>query len=452
MSMKIAVLVNEDFKEMVLGLNSSLGYIVAAFDLGHDVYICKINENGQISHKIEAIFLNKNNAQILIDEFCNQNRKITKSLENQELPVKKLVKNIELFFEKREISFNEIDFVIQRLEPMKPPFPPFGDVDINDFLRNFSTQIFTKNKNYNLPIDCFGDKEFPLELDDENVAVPTFVSFLSDENMAQKARKIGEKIIIKPDNSAQAFGVFAVEFDEDGFDLAGILQEKISDFKNSQTFKIKPSIDDLEFRKMLDILFFVQDLKAKNKILNKKISEFTQIEIKAGAKALYGQKILIQPFIQGVKIGDIRIVLAKMRDGNFVIIGAVFRKNISKNMQNFATGIMSGSSIPFEIMDILSKEEQKDLIAKTNYVISQLNGKLRQKYENCYELGLDFLLFGDEKRVFLGEANHHCQGLIPLSEALATRKFYDKINGVKIDYDGGLGVAKKVILQWINNS
>lgn len=478
-----------------MGTNTTLSYILAAVDLDHDVYVYKIDEKGELKKNAIAIFLNKNNAQKLIDKYREENEKISnfasdfkkdatsaalKGLEvvYPALPVKFFVGDFIKNFEKREFSFDEIDFVIQRLEPMKSPFPPFGEIDINNFLRNFSTKIFTKNTNYNLPINCFGDKELPLILKDKNASVPTKTSFLDDIEIVDKIRNIAQKkadscgifnffkkflwsvcarcnvlsntkIILKPDSSAQGYGVFALEFRTvQGLNLQQILQEKMANLTTLQTVKINDKINDEELKKILKILFFVQYFKIKKIISDKIIADFTNDEINTGAAFLYGQKILIQPFIEGVKIGDIRIILAKMRDGNFAIMGAVFRKSVVKNKENFLTGIMSGDSIPLLIEDFLTADEQRDLIKKTNYVVNQLNTKFRKKYENCHELGLDFLLFGDKKRVFLGEANHYCQGLIPFYEAIAHNHesaFYNKIKGVKIDGEGGIGIAKRII-------
>ncbi len=212
--MKIAILINEEISKMVLGVNTTLSYILGTVDLGVDVYVYQIAKNGEISKQVEAIFLNKNNAQNLVDSYRHQNQKIMQSLDDGAFPAKKLVEDLGFVFENKKISFDEIDFIIQRLEPMKPPFPPFGEVDIDNFLRDFSVRIFTKNKNYNLPIDCFGDKELPLMLENKSVATPTEISFLDDEKMLEKIAKFGKKVILKPDNSAQAFGVFCLEFDE----------------------------------------------------------------------------------------------------------------------------------------------------------------------------------------------------------------------------------------------
>src|SRR3989338_2484243 len=246
--MQIAILINEDFKKMVVGANTTLGYILAAVDLGHDVFVYKIDEKGSLRKKDKAIFLNAKNVKNLLEKFRERNAYIgTVSVENIEpLQDKLFVFDVEKKFEEREFSFDEIDFIIQRLEPMKPPFPPFGEIDIKDFLQEFSTKIFAKNKNYNLPINCFGDKELPLMLDDKNVAVPTKISFFYDEDLAKKVKEIGKKVILKPDNSAQGYGVFLLEFESLGLDLQQILQEKLSNLIKWQSFRIKDGIDDAE--------------------------------------------------------------------------------------------------------------------------------------------------------------------------------------------------------------
>ena len=59
--MKIAILINEEISKMVLGVNTTLSYILGAVDLGVDVYVYQIAKNGEISKQVEAIFLNKNN-------------------------------------------------------------------------------------------------------------------------------------------------------------------------------------------------------------------------------------------------------------------------------------------------------------------------------------------------------------------------------------------------------
>ncbi len=437
--MKIAILVNEDFNKMVVGVNTTLSYILSCVDLGFEVFICEFHKQ-KLAKKINAISLNSKNCGDLVKKFQEENQRISfVNVKNyQILQEKILVENIKNNFDYQEISFDEIDFVIQRLEPMKPPFPPYGKVDIVDFLREFSTEIFTKNKNYNLPIDCFGDKELPLMFDDKNVAVPTSVSFLNDLEIVKKVRNFGKKIILKPDNSAQAFGVFAIEFDENGFDLENILQEKISNLILLQTFKIK-DVSDENLQKILNILFFIQDLKIKKEDLDKSVFEFSNEEILTKAQNIFGNKILIQPFIQGVKNGDVRVVLAKSKKGDFEVIGEIFRKNISIDDKNFTTGIMSGSSIPAQIQEFLTIDEISDLRKKTDYILTQLNEKLRKKYQFCQEIGLDFLLIGDGQKVLLGEANHYCQGVIPLLEAVIK-------NQENFGYDGGLKITKQIIL------
>jgi hypothetical protein len=434
--MKILVLINEDFFETRLGINTSLAYCLACVDLGHQVFVYQIPENGDLKKQIEVIFLDKNNAQNLVDEFKLQNAKISE---------KKLVKDV-FKSQKTQINFNEIDFVIQRLEPMKAPFPPVGSVNINQFLGDFSSRIFTKNKKYNLPINCYGDKELPLILGNE-IEVPTEISFFDDEDLIKKITQNlqkYQKIVMKPDDSAQGYGVFALGLDKNGFDVKYFKENILEDFLSIQNYKIKEVN-----REIIEILLFLQQKKIKNEHFSQKIGDFDKKYLQKEAKKLYGDKILIQPFFEGVKTGDIRINLLKI-DDEFKVFGAIFRKSITNNQDEFKTSFITGSSSAKRIEEVLSQDEQDDLASKIAIILQKLNeSELRKKYQNCNELGLDFLLKGDEKQVFLGEANHYCQGLIPVSEALEneakTESFYQKIGGISFDYDGGLGVLKNVV-------
>jgi hypothetical protein len=49
-------------------------------------------------------------------------------------------------------------------------------------------------------------------------------------------------------------------------------------------------------------------------------------------------------------------------------------------------------------------------------------------------------LVGDSKNIFLGELNHHCQALVPVSEAMA-RAVNDKAN-----YGFGLGFTTQGLM------
>ncbi len=217
------------------------------------------------------------------------------------------------------------------------------------------------------------------------------------------------------------------------------------------SFKIKASCGLEELTKIVKILCYVQYLKTiPNFLKGQYFQVMSYSEIMHNANLLYGDKILIQPFLEGVALGDIRINLAKNNAGNFEIVGSVFRKNIN-NDDNFTTGITAGHARAVRVEEVVTQEEAKNLKSKINFILEKLNNELKDKYKNSLELGCDFLLKGDKKTVYLGEVNHYCPALAPLSEALQNKalkhSFYDEIGGVKINYDGGLAVAKYV-LKW----
>lgn len=421
---KALILINENFHQMTLGANATLAYVLATIELGFEAIILELQKN----NSSQALHLNQQNCQKLITKFREKNEKIAKNFE------KTTISDENIEFLPKKFDFNEIDYVIQRLEPMNPPFPPYGEEKIEDFLQEFSEKTFTKNKKYNLPINCFGDKELPLQF--QGVAVETKIHNIGDELEIS-----WPKAIIKPLDLAQGVGIFAIEFDENGLDLGEILAQNAKNLAKKQVFHIKKQ----NLTKILEILLFLQSLDKEN---DKKLADFSENEVKSGIKRLYGDKILLQPFIKGVEKGDIRIILAK-KDEKFAIFGAIFRKNANFG-ENFKTGVVSGGAVPRNIDEELTFSEKSDLISKIEQILAKLNGDLAQKYANCYEIGLDFLLFGDGKRVFFNEANHHCQGLVPMAEFFAESDFYKDLKGEKIIVDGGLGVAKNILKNWLS--
>lgn len=463
--MKTLILINEDFDKMILGQNTTLAYILAAVDLKHDVYIHKIAAEGFFSGEIiDAINLNFEKNSDLVRKY--------KELNNLALTDSRKVSVRDfgqINFAESKIKVTDVDYIIQRLEPMKPPFPPIGKIDIKEYLQKLQ-DIFS-DKKFNNPSDCYDDKELPLILDQDraNLATPTLIAELFDfveaENILRKNSSVTKnnfptiknlcqtfqtnKIVIKPQNSAQGFGVFAVEFVADGDDLQKIQEHN---FWSHQSFKIKDKLPQDEFKKIVEILCFGQFLKTQNNNPKIQLQNFTPKAIKNGAISLYGEKILIQPFLAGVSLGDIRINLAKNKNGDFVVVGSVFRKNINENSDDFTTGITAGHARAARVEDVVTLDEEKNLISKINFILDKLNNDpaLQKKYKNCLELGCDFLLKGDKKEVFLGEINHYCPALVPFSEALEQQtknsSFYQKINGIKVPYDGGLAVMKEIIV------
>lgn len=448
--MRTIVLINEDFLEMTLGQNTSLAYILSAIEIGHEVNVCRVSPDGSFKKDaLEVIKLTQKNSQKLIKKYKEENQKLI-ALNGKPKLVK--VKEIENNFKKIKISVSDIDFVIQRLEPMKSPFPPAGKIDPKKYLKNLAN-IF-KGKIFNNPIDCYSDKDLPLILEKKfkNLATPTLKLKFSDKfnDKIYLAKNFGNKIVLKPENAAQGFGVFLIEFDKKGENIENILIKNLSDLVKTQTFKISEKKD---LNKIIEILCYTQFCAANNISKNILVKDIKKTELKKGIKSLYGNEILVQPFLEGVRVGDIRINLAKNSQGNFEVTGAAFRKNINLNDDSFTTGIMSGHAIAKRAEEILTKKEQSDLIKKTDFIVASLNGFLKKKYKNCLEIGCDFLLKGDGAQAFLGEANHYCQALIPHSESLenqnGNKSFYKKIKGVRIAYNGGLGTVKYIIEQQI---
>jgi D-alanine-D-alanine ligase-like ATP-grasp enzyme len=270
---------------------------------------------------------------------------------------------------------------------MKAPFPPVGEKNINDVLRDLRAQF--PRHIFNCPIN-FSDKELGKFSD---IATPTAEFKLSDENYAQKIELMGEeyekiyqnffpekkrKVVIKPKDLAQSLGVFALDL-------------------------------------------------AKEKDVKKACIEH--------GEELYREQILVQPFLEGVRQGDIRATIIKNEESDFECAGYTFRKSLrSAESEDFTTGYIVGGSTPRPILD-LTKNEQEDLQKKCEKVLYVLNGELREKYRDVIELGADFILVGNGHQVFLGEINHNCPGLVPVSEAMGDEK----------KYEGGLGIVKRLI-------
>lgn len=374
--MKTLVIINESLAEMFLGKNTTLAYILAAAD-SYDVYVWNFAENF-------CIKIDEKQAEILTKKYTEINRQIRNFLpEVAAVKVKDLIE--ENFVDAIEITSD--DLIIQRLEPMKAPFPPVGEENINDVLRDFRIQF--PRHIFNCPID-FSDKELEKFSD---IATPTAEFKLSDENYAQKIELMGEeyekiyqnfspkkkrKVVIKPKDLAQSLGVFALDL-------------------------------------------------AKEKDVKKACIEH--------GEEFYRGQILVQPFLEGVRQGDIRATIIKNEKSDFECVGYTFRKSLrAAESEDFTTGYIVGGSTPRPILD-LTKNEQEDLQKKCEKVLYVLNGELREKYRDVIELGADFILVGNGHQVFLGEINHNCPGLVPVSEAMGDEK----------KYEGGLGIAKRVI-------
>jgi hypothetical protein len=303
---------------------------------------------------------------------------------------------------------------------------------------------------FNCPINL-GDKETPQKINrilKEKIATPTAEFSIDDETILNQVKSMSAeykklykktfaKLVFKPKDSAQSLGVFAVEFCENGLDFLSLKNQEIAELHSMQLYKIKNNLNEKELKKIIEILCYVQNFKS-----DKSLIELTRAQILKNAKKLYHGKILVQPFLEGVKSGDIRTNFLKDKKGNFYVAGSTFRKSLRLEDKNFTTAYSNGGSTSQPI-EILKKKEIKNLKKKIKMILDALNGDLKEKYKNVIELGADFILVGDLKNIFLGELNHHCQALVPVSEAMA-RAVNDKAK-----YEFGLGFTSKGLLNAI---
>lgn len=459
--MKLLILVNEEFAEMSLGQNTTLAYVLAGISLGFDVAIFDLSKDllpQNSSTKIVATFLDKNNnsLQNLVKEFQLTNNKILNLAQSKnfvELSKFKAPKVGDLLNEtltKQEFLLSDFSKIIQRLEPMKKPFPPLGNEKIDNIL--LQLKALFPNKIFNFPLNL-SDKQAPLEINKilkTNIATPTNEFELKGKNIGEKLnfsvldyQKIyhnnDAKIVIKPENSAQSLGVFSIDFKENGDDLEMLKQRIICEISQKQIYQIKQNLPIQDLEKIVTILCFVQNVKSnKNFNLNQKIEDVNFDKITEIALQLYNDKILVQPFIEGIKLGDVRASIIKDGENNFYCMGFTYRKSLEKDSKNFTTGYSTNKSMPLPI-SYLTKFEKENLKNNTAKIIEVLNKNLRQEYSKITELGFDFLLVGDEENILLGEINHHCIGLATISEAM------NKIDDENNFYEGGLGFARKFI-------
>ncbi|MBL6664223.1 MAG: hypothetical protein ISQ34_00065 [Rickettsiales bacterium] len=429
--MKSLIIINEDFFEMHLGQNTSLFYIVDALKKQHSVYIWNLDEQflTKRESEISCYVLEKNshNAQKLVEQYEKFNAHIIHLIENEDfnslLNVKTPnVATLALKIDKKEVKLAEFDNIIQRLEPMKAPFPPQGDCNIDDYLRQLKTLF--PHKKIHLPIGL-NDKLLPLKLNTllkYEIATPTFVTRLNDKNIKEKInlaikkyqhiyQSDDKKLVIKPIDSAQSLGVFAMEFRANGYDLEEILQKTTHELNEAQIFHINDDLLGDVLRKTLHILCYAQVIDS-----NQKLSQISLDEISNEAKKLYKDYILIQPFIEGVRQGDIRANIMKNDNNEFYLAGYVYRKSIQKD-DNFTTCYSGGKAISLPIK-YLTQAEQENVKEHTKHILNALNNDLKHEYKDVLELGFDFLIVGDDKNILLGEINHHCPALLPISQNL----------------------------------
>ncbi|MBM5782489.1 MAG: hypothetical protein FJ368_03615 [Pelagibacterales bacterium] len=497
---KTLAIINEPFEEMVVGKNATLAYIVSALELGHKVLIHNMPKEVQDfpsspKDRLEVIELDprQKQAQDLVSRYkeknselkdliseavVNKDPNILQTFENEKVKDTLRIRSqtdSKLFVTQEEIQ--HITNVIQRIEPMKSPFPPEGRGDLRKTLDQIRRAF--PHLSFNCPIYCdetglpqlLVDKDTPQRMNEilqssgqQVIATPTqeftigssikekFDS-MSNEYLSLFPDKTNPKIVIKPKDSAQSLGVFSLEFSSDttAHNLQSLQNSTHESLKEQQLYKIKDNLPESELQQITETILYLESLKTNPREYqnrsNFRISEIDKTSQIATARNLYDHEILAQPFLEGVKSGDIRANIAKNGDGNFELLGLTFRRSNRVSDSKFTTCLTTGGSSPFPT-SLLTEEEQTDLHQKINLMLDLLNHPelpLKNKYSNTSEIGVDFLLKGDGKNVFLGEINHHCPALTPISEIM---NFLS--SGIEANYDGGLKLIKSAITAQIS--
>ena len=400
---KLVIINNEPIENMAIGLNSTLFYALINIFHGKKVYFLDVSKwdntfiinpsllelQQDLALELLSKYKQENN---LIRDKAKQQQKHILSIVSQYLNTKNLLKNITNQKEIEQIV-KEASF-LNRLEPMKAPFPPCGLENFQEFL----TKLQQNFSNIHCPVDL-SDKEYV-----NNLSTPT-ASFKT-KNLWQNQQKIQNaflqvitdfkklypqlpniKIVIKPKDSAQSTGVFSIEFIEQKEEFVAL---------NSQQYLVNNNILKSSAKSQTDLLInLLQKQCLQNNNSQQKIID------------IYGAEILLQPFLAGITIGDFRTILFKDNQQKFYVAGTVFRQKISQN--GFTTCATAGQSI-ITTADKYLKNLQP-FINKTLKYLQENN----LKYKNVHFMGLDFIAkTADAKEFFLGEMNMHCPALISM--------------------------------------
>lgn len=437
MQKKVAILINEDFLMMRLGVNTSLAYIAGVCDLGYEPFIVNIDNQDPFQDTLQAFNLPQKCQNVLVEGFKDENWRYF----NSSNVAAQVVADLGLHHTMKRVKMTDFDLVLQRLDPISPPFLSSAKIDINHLLLDFVNFHQIEGSGFNLPVNCFKDKEFAQNISDdmaiatkESDGVETLV-----QNIVEMIDQDFTKFVIKPDNLGQSKGVFAINFIKNGLDLVDIEELGIAKIQNHQIHNIKKNSSNLKI--ILLNLLFCEAIKGSQLDDKMDFVNYTEEDRLAQISKFFSSKILLQPFIEGVAKGDVRVNIAKI-DGKFMLLGKVFRKPYFSNSdENFTTCVTSNAAKAVAIEDVLTEEEVVDLNSKMSIVLEKLNGEFAQKYQSCNEIGLDFIVLGDGKKLLLNEANHYCPALMPMAENVD--------RSLKSDCDGGLFLAKKLINNWL---
>lgn len=404
------ILINEDPASMKLGINTTLLYaLFCATEIDLEVNFIRLDENPDFPNQIQNIYkIDKNFAQLLFKNYQDANQQIRHSayfLEKYDAPnLGEVLKQNEI--ENFILKIKDSDFIkkalkgvlLNRIEPMKPPFPPHGKNDINQFLKNLIAHF----SNVHAPINL-SDKEFISDLSAPTIEIKTQNLIDFDKNIVAKAIKnsidqyhqlyphhSNSKIVLKPKDSAQSLGVLALEFVKNG-EINSVVQIN----PNQQIYKIDSGV------------LFDNDLLTN--IIKKSLE--AQIVFGNNIVDLYGDTILAQPYLAGVEIGDFRAIIVKNNHDKFEYFGSVFRKKLQNSSisKNFTTCATSGQSLPSQL-----GKYQKIIDEFAQKIVRYLNNHER-KYQSVHFVGADIIAKDESvSELFLGEMNMHCPALISM--------------------------------------
>ncbi len=428
-------------------------------------------------------------------------------------------------FKLEEISCDQIEGINARVDPMLSSFTEKDKAkakeneqsafkwSMDNYKQTFPNFVFNCPNNPNIgdKVSTFLVDNYLIESGKETIAIPTkefSITHDADNNrfveainyIISKREKIfpdhSVKIVFKPRDSAQSYGVFGFEIVKQG--QFGLNLESLKNIPmeilmsdDLQLLQIQPDLSDAEMKEITDIMLYVQSAKVEKPNPLKELNEISKEEILALAQKLYDTEIQVQPFLEGIINGDIRANIIKNGAGKWISAGHTFRAKIAAKEgepikgvvcdkdgnvigKQFTSCYSAGKATSARVEFILSPEEANSLDEKVKSLLSTLNGPLKELYNDCRELGVDLIPVGDGE-IMLGEINHTDPALMPLSEMLyqSIVEFVEELKGKEdlnaqeakfienfgdiasrppypeFKYDGGLGGAKLYCLAHI---
>lgn len=517
------------------GKHSTLAYILAEIELGNEVFLYDQSlhslNNVLKTGTFPIVRLNKKNFGEVVSAYKTENKilkeraklEILKQLSSQvgyKYDEDKTLTNysptrvsqyvIESSFHLEDVAFNQIEGLNARVDPMISSFcEEDKNIAINAKISAFKWSMDCYKKIFpqfvfNCPSDeRIGDKistrlvdEVLLKNGKPTISIPTAeFSIVNDVDnarfyfaIAQICSKRAEmfpnqsiKIVLKPRDSAQSYGVFGIEIvkeGEFGLNLEELKKVPMATLmmEDLQLLKVQPNLSNHEMKEIVNIMLYVQSMKI-SATKPKEISDILETELLDLAKELYDSEIQVQPFLDGIVNGDIRVNIIKDDNGNWIEVGHVFRaKILSKESvphqiigSQFTSCYTAGKATSSRVEFILSKSESQSLDENIELLLGVLNGDLKNLYQDCREIGVDLISVGNGK-MMLGEINHTDPALAPISEMMyqtmvevveylqnlnpnnlceEEKKFIKNYHNIankpphpKFQYDGGLGSAK----------